>query len=128
MIRKNEELAQAYKEKNRRLLQTQELHDKLKRKAMLGQMQDAASEAVDSTIQAAATAGPGIGDSTNGWHDGQQGGMSYGNGRYLNNLEQLPVSNNKSHANFGDLRGGSWGGPPAGQSEFSRELAPPEGL
>lgn len=49
--RKNEELAQAYKDKNRKLLQTQELYDKLKRKAMLGHIQDAASDAVDTTLQ-----------------------------------------------------------------------------
>ncbi len=48
--RKNEELTQAYKEKNRKFLQVQELYDKLKRKAMLGQMQDAAEDAVDSTL------------------------------------------------------------------------------
>lgn len=49
--RKNEELTRAYKEKNRKLLQTQELYDKLKRKAMLGHIQDAASDAVDTTLQ-----------------------------------------------------------------------------
>ncbi|KAJ0113976.1 E3 ubiquitin-protein ligase CCNB1IP1 [Diaporthe amygdali] len=49
--RKNEELVQAYKEKNRKLLQTQELYDKLKRRAMLGHIQDAASDAVDTTLQ-----------------------------------------------------------------------------
>ncbi|KAI1134457.1 hypothetical protein F5Y05DRAFT_422076 [Hypoxylon sp. FL0543] len=48
--RKNDELAQAYKEKNRKLLQIQELYDKLKRKAMLGQIQDAAEDAIDSTL------------------------------------------------------------------------------
>ncbi|KAI1409048.1 hypothetical protein F5Y13DRAFT_203871 [Hypoxylon sp. FL1857] len=48
--RKNDELAQAYKEKNRKLLQIQELYDKLKRKAMLGQMQNAAEDAIDSTL------------------------------------------------------------------------------
>ncbi|KAI1089081.1 hypothetical protein F5B19DRAFT_495721 [Rostrohypoxylon terebratum] len=48
--RKNDELTQAYKEKNRKLLQTQELYDKLKRKAMLGQIQDAAEDAIDSTL------------------------------------------------------------------------------
>ncbi|KAK7704854.1 hypothetical protein SLS64_008202 [Diaporthe eres] len=48
---KNEDLTQAYKEKNRKLLQTQELYDKLKRKAMLGHIQDAASDAVDTTLQ-----------------------------------------------------------------------------
>ena len=50
--RKNEELTQVLREKSRKLLQTQELYDKLKRRAMLGQVQDAASDAVDETIQA----------------------------------------------------------------------------
>lgn len=49
--RKYEELLQTCKEKNRKLLQTQELYDKLKRKAMLGQVQDAAEDAVESTLQ-----------------------------------------------------------------------------
>ncbi|KAI0482127.1 hypothetical protein GGR56DRAFT_684639 [Xylariaceae sp. FL0804] len=58
--KKNDELAQAYKEKNRKLLQCQELYDKLKRKAMLGQMQGAAEDAVDSTLHGASfdTSGP----------------------------------------------------------------------
>ena len=50
--RKNEELTQVLREKSRKLLQTQELYDRLKRRAMLGQVQDAASDAVDDTIQA----------------------------------------------------------------------------
>lgn len=53
--RKNEELTQAYKEKNRKLLQTQELYDKIKRKAMLGQIQDAAEDAIDSTLHGSPT-------------------------------------------------------------------------
>lgn len=48
--RKNDELSFANKEKNRKLLQTQELYDKLKRKAMVGHIQDAASDAVDTTL------------------------------------------------------------------------------
>lgn len=56
--RKNEELTQAYKEKNRKLLQTQELYDKLKRKAMLGHIQDAASDAVDTTLQGTSSYAP----------------------------------------------------------------------
>ncbi|CAL3962740.1 unnamed protein product [Diplocarpon coronariae] len=48
--RKNEEIMQALREKNRKHMQTQELYDKLKRRAMLGQVQDAASDAVDHTI------------------------------------------------------------------------------
>lgn len=54
--RKNEELIQALREKNRKHLQTQELYDKLKRRAMLGQVQNAASDAVDQNIQASVTA------------------------------------------------------------------------
>lgn len=54
--RKNEELTQVLREKNRKLLQTQELYDKLKRRAMLGQVQDAASIAVEDTIHASTTA------------------------------------------------------------------------
>lgn len=48
--RKNEELAVALKEKNKKLMQTQELYDKLKRRAMMGQMQHAAENAVDSNL------------------------------------------------------------------------------
>jgi E3 ubiquitin-protein ligase CCNP1IP1 len=54
--RKNEELIQALREKNRKQLQTQELYDKLKRRAMLGQVQNAALDAVDQNIQASVTA------------------------------------------------------------------------
>jgi E3 ubiquitin-protein ligase CCNP1IP1 len=54
--RRNEELTQVLREKSRKLLQTQELYDKLKRRAMLGQVQDAASDAVDDSIQASTTA------------------------------------------------------------------------
>ncbi|KAI3323567.1 hypothetical protein HD806DRAFT_522710 [Xylariaceae sp. AK1471] len=49
--KKYDELLQTFKEKNRKLLQTQELYDRLKRKAMLGQVQDAAEDAVESTLQ-----------------------------------------------------------------------------
>jgi E3 ubiquitin-protein ligase CCNP1IP1 len=55
--RKNEELIQAFREKSRKLLQIQELYDKLKRRDMLGQVQSAASDAVDHTIQASVNAG-----------------------------------------------------------------------
>ncbi|KAF8861801.1 cyclin B1 interacting protein-like protein 1 [Acephala macrosclerotiorum] len=50
--RRNEELTQAFREKTRKQMQTQELYDKLKRKAMLGQVQEAALDAVDHTVQA----------------------------------------------------------------------------
>jgi E3 ubiquitin-protein ligase CCNP1IP1 len=51
--RKNDELAQAYKDKSRKLLQTQELYDKAKRKSEIGMLQRAASDAVDSTLSGA---------------------------------------------------------------------------
>lgn len=54
--RKNEELIQALREKSRKQLQTQELYDKLKRRAMLGQVQNAALDAVDHNIQASVIA------------------------------------------------------------------------
>ena len=54
--RKNEELGQAIREKSRKLLQTQELYDKLKRRDMLGQVQNAASDAVEHTIEASVIA------------------------------------------------------------------------
>jgi hypothetical protein len=54
--RKNGELIQALREKSRKQLQTQELYDKLKRRAMLGQVQNAALDAVDQNIQASVTA------------------------------------------------------------------------
>ncbi|KAI0539266.1 hypothetical protein GGR58DRAFT_524801 [Xylaria digitata] len=58
--KKYEELLQTCKEKNRKLLQTQELYDKLKRKAMLGQVQDAAEDVVESTLQAPLISNNGI--------------------------------------------------------------------
>ena len=52
--RKNDELGQALRDKSRKYSQTQELYDKLKRRAMLGQVKNAAFDAVDHTIQASA--------------------------------------------------------------------------
>ncbi|GKU03087.1 e3 ubiquitin-protein ligase ccnb1ip1 [Fusarium langsethiae] len=51
--RKHEEISQAYKEKSRKVVQLQELYDKVKRRAELGQIRRAASDAVDHTLQAA---------------------------------------------------------------------------
>lgn len=49
--KKNEELSKAYKEKNRQLLQTQELHDKLRHTVEMGHIQRAATDAIDSRFQ-----------------------------------------------------------------------------
>jgi len=67
--RKNEELAQAFRGKSRKHSQTQELYDKLKRRVMLGQVQNAASDAVDHTINASAVSSRFI-DSTTGFNQG----------------------------------------------------------
>ena len=53
--KKNEELSQAFREKNRKYLQSQEQYDKLKRSTMLGQVQNAAFDAVEQAVQASAT-------------------------------------------------------------------------
>lgn len=53
--RKNEELIQTLREKSRKQLRTQELYDKLKRRAMIGEVQNAALDAVDQNIQASVT-------------------------------------------------------------------------
>lgn len=55
---KNDELSSAYKDKHRKLVQTQELYDRLKRKAMVGHIQDAASDAVDTTLHGSTALGP----------------------------------------------------------------------
>ncbi|KZL75468.1 E3 ubiquitin-protein ligase CCNB1IP1 [Colletotrichum tofieldiae] len=49
--RKHEELAYAYQDKCRILTQVQELYDRVKRKAELGQMEAAALDAVDSSLR-----------------------------------------------------------------------------
>ncbi|UKZ82161.1 hypothetical protein TrVFT333_009945 [Trichoderma virens FT-333] len=51
--RKNVEFAEALRDKNRKLSQTQELYNKVKRKAELGQIERAAFDAVDSSVRLA---------------------------------------------------------------------------
>ncbi|KAF4125350.1 E3 ubiquitin-protein ligase CCNP1IP1 [Geosmithia morbida] len=48
--RRNEDISQAYREKSKRLLQVQELYDKVKCKAEMFHIEHAASEAVASTV------------------------------------------------------------------------------
>ncbi|KAL6691157.1 hypothetical protein J3F84DRAFT_387720 [Trichoderma pleuroticola] len=50
---KNVELAEALRDKNRKLYQTQELYNQVKRKAELGQIERAAYDAVDNSIRLA---------------------------------------------------------------------------
>lgn len=53
LTRKNYELVEAFREKSRKHLQTQELYDRLKRKALMSDVQTAASESVDQVLQSA---------------------------------------------------------------------------
>ena len=57
--RKNQELTQAYNEKTKKLTQTQELYDKVKRKAEFSQMRTAVSEAMNSSLPGPSTVGYG---------------------------------------------------------------------
>ncbi|OBT95573.2 hypothetical protein VE01_05991 [Pseudogymnoascus verrucosus] len=54
--KKNHELAQSLHAKSKQQAHTQELYDKLKRRDQMSQVQNAASDAVDQTIQGSATA------------------------------------------------------------------------
>lgn len=110
--KKNEELSQAYKEKNRKLLNTQELYDKLKRRLMLGQIQDAASDAVDATI----TGGLGPMNLANGCLESQgpfeqQFTTPLAGPRYNNRLDQPAVIPAHSRMGPPDIRSNSWARP-----------------
>jgi hypothetical protein len=54
--KKNHELAQSLHAKSKQQAHTQELYDKLKRRDQMSQVQNAATDAVDQTIQGSATA------------------------------------------------------------------------
>src|SRR3954453_10138271 len=49
--RKNDELAEAFREKNRKYLQTQELYNKLKRRTLLSEFQTAATDTVNEALR-----------------------------------------------------------------------------
>lgn len=53
LARKNHELVEAFREKSRKHIQTQELYDRLKRKALMTDVQTAASESVHHVLQSA---------------------------------------------------------------------------
>lgn len=62
---KNDDLAAKLNDKSRRLLQTQELYDRVKRQAERGDLQRAASDQVDSSLQAPQFLGNGVEESWN---------------------------------------------------------------
>lgn len=117
--RKNDELTQAYKDKNRKLLQTQELYDKLKRKAMLGHIQDAASDAVDTTLQGGVVIGAHPTDRI----DNQEGyEQQYGTPmrpvHYTERLDRSGVMPLQPRMAAQDPRDGGWARPPLPQGDL----------
>lgn len=112
--RKNEELSTAYKEKSRKLLQMQELYDKLKRKAMLGHIQDAASDAVETTLQGSVTAGPQKHPLDYVEYEGnheQQFGIPHGASRYADRLDQTAPMPAQPRVAPPSLQNGGWSRP-----------------
>ncbi|PQE16303.1 e3 ubiquitin- ligase ccnb1ip1 protein [Rutstroemia sp. NJR-2017a WRK4] len=110
--RKNEELGQSLRDKNRKLLQTQELYDKMKRRGMLDQVQNAASNAVDDTIQAT-VAGGGSANSDDGRHlrpqpglfANQQNSTSHNSGGFKNTSMQPPQAPRRRSGNWQAFNG-----------------------
>lgn len=118
--RKNDELTRAYKDKNRKLLQAQELYDKLKRKAMLGQIQDAASDAVDTTLQAGGNMGAHSTDridTQEGYE--QQYGTPMHPAHYTERHDRSGVMPLQPRMGAQDLREGGWARPQLPQGEWA---------
>lgn len=117
--RKNEELSTAYKEKSRKLMQMQELYDKLKRKAMLGHIQDAASDAVDTTLHGGVAMGSTHLERTEnqGNNYEQQLGTPYGAPRYVDRFDQATAMHLQPRMGPPDAQNTAWGRP-----------APPRGM
>lgn len=119
--RKNEELSSAYKEKNRKLLQMQELYDKLKRKAMLGHIQDAASDAVNTTLHIGTTmAAHHLGrNGHQGTYD-QQFETPYDAPRYADRLDQNATMSHQALMGPPNMQNAAWARParPRGMCEI----------
>ncbi|KAI0003162.1 hypothetical protein F4779DRAFT_634830 [Xylariaceae sp. FL0662B] len=132
--RKNEELTQAYKEKNRKLLQTQELYDKLKRKAMLGQMQDAAEDAVDSTLHGPAVGDTGLGDGVPHHGGYEERGTPYGQHRPALYGQQAipaayqPQTTTQAHSSGWPRTTGAQSNIPITPSTHRQRLGDPAGI
>lgn len=118
--RKNEELSMAYKEKNRKLLQTQELYDKLKRKAMLGHIQDAALDAVDNTLHGGQVGGSHSIDRTEdqGNYEQQQYSTPYGAPRYTDRLAQGAAMPPQPRLDSQNMQNPAWARPAPGRGTY----------
>jgi E3 ubiquitin-protein ligase CCNP1IP1 len=106
--RKNEELHHDLRERNKKLLQTQELYDKMKRRGMLDQVQTAASNAVDDTIQATTngnrfTENPGTNDHRPPLYANQQtGGLNHASG-FLNSTMPPPPQRRRHSSEWDNI-------------------------
>ena len=118
-LRKYEELQNAYREKCRILTQTQELYDRLKRRSMLGQVQSAASYAVDHTIQASAIGNRLVDHVGNIEHQSEANMLTSHSDKHQDTMRQqyMPPPPNRGGGN-------TWNG--YGNHEFNRRgLSPP---
>lgn len=118
--RKNDELSTAYKEKNRKLLQMQELYDKLKRKAMLGHIQDAASDAVNTTLHGGAAMDSHPLERTE--HQGnyeQQFGPPYDVPRYADRLDQTATMSAESRMAPPNMQNPAWARPASPRGTYT---------
>ncbi|ATZ55646.1 hypothetical protein BCIN_12g02200 [Botrytis cinerea B05.10] len=106
--RKNEELHHDLRERNKKLLQTQELYDKMKRRGMLDQVQTAASNAVDDTIQATTngnrfTENPGTNDHRPPLYANQQTGpLNHASG-FLNSTMPPPPQRRRHSSEWDNI-------------------------
>ncbi|KAJ4418992.1 hypothetical protein N0V82_005217 [Gnomoniopsis sp. IMI 355080] len=122
--RKHEELSTAYKEKNRKLLQMQELYDKLKRKAMLGHIQDVASDAVDTTLHGGtAMATHPLERAEHQVSYEQQFGTPYVAARYVDRLGPTATMPHQPHTEPSNIRNAAWASAalPRGTYKFRPE-------
>jgi len=117
MRQKNDEIGQALREKNKKLMQTQELYDKLKRKAMVGEMQHAASDAVNSNIEAATGVGTGFSDHFTQPLYEQAASHRHSQTATQRTEHMYPIANSM-RGESRHLADGGWSKPPAPQCWF----------
>jgi E3 ubiquitin-protein ligase CCNP1IP1 len=106
---KNHELAEAYREKSRKHLQIQELYDKLKRRTLYSQVQNAALETVDRTLHTSSAMSSNFAGKTGEMGMGQQ---IMGEAQKLPRHQRLPVDRQgveqvHSHQRSGSASSGS---------------------
>ncbi|KAH6889104.1 hypothetical protein B0T10DRAFT_538251 [Thelonectria olida] len=122
--RKNMEISQAYKEKSRKHLQVQEAYDKIRRRAEIGHIQQAASDEVDSSLSMAPQMGHSFGGATN--HNSVEAPMrpSFGQNHRIDVATTMNASAPRSHNTF-SREDGRW--PRAGTNVHAETSYAPVG-